>query len=42
MAAFFSAVRYFSNPNTPTPLVVPTYTFPFVIIGVMNLFPAPN
>jgi carboxyl-terminal processing protease len=33
---------YRSNPNTPTPLVVPTYTLPFVIIGVMNLFPSPN
>ena len=33
---------YCSRPNTPTPLVVPTYTLPFVIIGVMNLFPAPN
>ena len=30
---------YFSNPNTPTPLVVPTKTFPFAIIGVMYLFP---
>ncbi len=31
-----------SNPNTPTPFVVPTYTFPLAIVGVMNLFPAPN
>ena len=31
-----------SNPNTPTPLVVPTYTFPFAIIGVMYLFPLPK
>jgi hypothetical protein len=31
-----------SNPNTPTPSVVPTYTLPFAIIGVMNLFPAPK
>jgi hypothetical protein len=30
------------KPNTPTLFVVPTYTFPFTIIGVMYLFPAPN
>lgn len=33
---------YFNNPNTATPLVVPTYTCPCAIIGVMNLFPAPK
>lgn len=33
---------YFSNPNTATPVCVPTYTFPFAIIGVMYLFPGPN
>jgi hypothetical protein len=31
-----------SRPNTATPFVVPTYTRPFTIVGVMNLFPAPN
>lgn len=31
-----------SKPKTPTPLVVPTYTFPLAIIGVMNLFPLPK
>ena len=31
-----------NNPNTPTPLVVPTYTFPLTIMGVMNLLPAPK
>ena len=35
--------RYFdSNPNTATPLFVPTYTLPFAIIGVTNLLPGPN
>ena len=38
----FMQLFYFSSPNTPTPLVVPTNTFPFAIIGVMNLFPAPK
>lgn len=33
---------YFNNPNTPTPLVVPTNTFPLAIIGVMYLFPLPK
>jgi len=33
---------YCNSPNAPTPLVVPTYTLPLVIIGVMNLFPEPN
>src|SRR5438105_12235627 len=28
--------------NTATPFVVPTYTCPLTIVGVMNLFPAPN
>ena len=27
------------SPKTPTPSVVPTYTFPFAIVGTMNLFP---
>jgi len=37
------AVEYQGNkPKTPTPAVVPTYTFPFAIIGVMNLFPFPK
>jgi hypothetical protein len=38
------ALPYFplNNPNTPTPFVVPTYTFPFAIIGIINLFPAPK
>ena len=31
-----------NNPNTPTPFVVPTYTLPLAIIGVMNLLPAPK
>ena len=31
-----------SEPNTATPLCVPTYTRPFAIIGVMNLLPVPN
>jgi hypothetical protein len=31
-----------SNPKAPTPFVVPTYTFPFAMVGVMNLLPAPN
>jgi hypothetical protein len=31
-----------SSPNTPTPVVVPTYTFPWEIMGVMYLFPAPK
>jgi hypothetical protein len=30
------------SPNAPTPLVVPTYTFPLAIVGVMNLLPVPN
>ena len=25
-----------SSPNTPTPLVVPTYTLPFTTVGVVN------
>jgi len=33
---------YGSTPNTATPLGVPTNTFPFTIIGVMNLLPEPN
>jgi len=38
------SVCYFvvSNPNTPTPVVVPTYTFPLTIMGVMNLLPFPK
>lgn len=41
--SFFSSdASYFSNPNTATPVCVPTYTLPFAIIGVMNLFPGPN
>lgn len=31
-----------SNPKTPTPFCVPTYTFPCVIIGVMYLLPFPK
>ena len=31
-----------NNPKTPTPVVVPTKTFPFAIMGVMNLFPFPK
>ena len=31
-----------SNPNTATPVCVPTNTFPFATIGVMNLLPGPN
>ena len=31
-----------SSPNAPTPLVVPTYTLPLAMVGVMNLLPAPN
>ncbi len=31
-----------SSPNAPTPVVVPTYTLPLMISGVINLFPAPN
>jgi hypothetical protein len=30
------------NPKTATPFVVPTKTRPLTIVGVMNLFPAPN
>ena len=33
---------YFSSPNTPTPVVVPTYTLPLAIMGVMYLFPLPK
>ena len=33
---------YGSSPKTPTPFVVPTYTLPFAIVGVMNLFPLPK
>lgn len=33
---------YRIRPNTATPLVVPTNTLPFAIMGVMNLLPAPN
>ncbi len=29
-------------PKAATPFVVPTYTCPLTIVGVMNLFPAPN
>jgi len=36
------AARQCSFPNTATPACVPTNTFPFVIMGVMNLFPGPN
>lgn len=31
-----------NRPNTPTLLVVPTYTLPWAIVGVMNLLPAPK
>jgi hypothetical protein len=31
-----------SNPKAPTPFVVPTYTFPLAMVGVMNLLPVPN
>src|ERR1700680_4715154 len=31
-----------SIPNRATPFVVPTYTWPLAIVGVMNLLPAPN
>ena len=31
-----------NNPKTPTPVVVPTKTLPFAIMGVMNLFPFPK
>jgi hypothetical protein len=31
-----------SNPNSATPVCVPTNTFPSTITGVMNLFPLPN
>jgi len=31
-----------SRPNTPTLLIVPTYTLPFAMVGVMNLLPVPN
>jgi hypothetical protein len=41
-ASQISGCSYGKFPNTATPLVVPTYTRPFAIIGVMNLFPAPN
>src|SRR5579862_2506246 len=34
--------RHFSSPNTPTPFVVPTYTFPFAMVGVMYLLPLPK
>jgi hypothetical protein len=30
----------YSSPKTATLIGVPTNTFPFAIIGVMNLFPA--
>src|SRR5580700_9538405 len=30
------------SPNTATPFVVPTNTLPSAMVGVMNLFPAPN
>ena len=30
------------SPNAPTPFVVPTYTLPLAIVGVMNLLPVPN
>jgi hypothetical protein len=33
---------YCSKPNTATPVCVPTYTLPLVMIGVMNLLPLPN
>jgi len=31
-----------NNPKPPTPVVVPTKTLPFAIMGVMNLFPFPK
>jgi hypothetical protein len=31
-----------SNPNSATPVCVPTNTFPFTITVVMNLFPLPK
>jgi hypothetical protein len=31
-----------NSPKAPTPFVVPTYTFPLAIVGVMNLLPVPN
>src|SRR5215469_9243084 len=37
-----AADRYFRRPKTPTPVGVATYTFPFAIMGVMNLSPAPK
>lgn len=42
MSARTRALPYGNSPNTPTPFVVPTYTFPFAIIGVMYLFPLPK
>jgi hypothetical protein len=30
------------QPNAATPFVVPTYTRPLTMVGVMNLFPGPN
>ena len=37
-----TALLHGSSPNTPTLLVVPTYTLPFITTGVMNLLPVPN
>ncbi len=34
--------HYGSKPKTATPFGVPTKTFPFRMVGVMNLLPLPN
>ena len=39
---FHNRGNYCSNPNTATPFGVPTKTWPFATIGVMNLLPVPN
>jgi|HubBroStandDraft_6_1064221.scaffolds.fasta_scaffold06950_6 hypothetical protein len=39
-ATHFEVPNYGSNPNTATLFGVPTYTFPFAIIGVINLLSA--
>src|SRR5882757_3636415 len=36
------ACRQCSNPNTATPVVVPTNTLPSAIVGAMNLLPVPK
>lgn len=42
MDASVQVAAHFSSPNTPTPFVVPTYTFPFAMVGVMYLLPLPK